>query len=340
MTDMFCTLMVYRNYEDDPSIQKILLSFYMKAGKYSTIISLLMAWSEKEIFDGCYEMAFSLLEEAQKYGLKIENWSCTKEFADIERKLKHIKDFLHVRHLSQQQGCINQAKEICYNLLKCCDRIMQGDCYGLLIEIENNVKLSYDLIQEMIQNNINPYDYIDTNTMKGIYESVGESWLGDDTAIKSSCDEDTTEDDMTIDGDHLGLDEEEKNIMGYATARDWNRAREFISTSDNFSLAFICCICSKGPPQSVAVMIKRTKQDAFVEADNKSRYPLHYLCYHGAPMYTILFVFHQCPKAISHRDQDGKTPLEYALSSSWEHGEKEEKHQLIKELEQVQHHKK
>jgi hypothetical protein len=87
-------------------------------------------------------------------------------------------------------------------------------------------------------------------------------------------------------------------------------------------------------------MIKRTKQDAFVEVDHKSRYPLHYLCYHGAPMYTILFVFHQCPNAISHRDQHGKTPLEYALDSSWEHGEMEEKHHLIKELEQVQHHKK
>lgn len=307
----------------------------MKAGKYSVIVSLLTTWSEKEVFDGCYNMAYKWLEEAKNYGLKVENWSNTKENAEIERKLKDIKDFMYVRDLFQQ-GHVNQAKEMCLNILRRCDTIMKGDCYGLIIEMETNCKLSYDLIQEMIRKSINPCDYIDISAIKYIYESVGKRWIGDDNVITPITDEDAPEEEDLAD-DNPGLNEEEQNIIEYASARDWDKVRELMSSSENFSLAFICCMFSKGPPQSVAVIIKRTNHNSFREKDKKSRYPLHYLCYHGAPIYTILFVFHQCPDALGHRDTDGKTPLEYALISPWQHGEKDEKSDLIKELQKACH---
>jgi len=135
--------------------------------------------------------------------------------------------------------------------------------------------------------------------------------------------------------DILTLDEKDQEVMEYVLKSDWNTVRELIRSHGNdLSLKLACCICSVNPPQSVIIAMKRAKSRVFAESDSKGRYPLHYLCYHGAPTYTIVFAAQCYIAALEQTDTYRKTPLEYLMTMPWQYCA-EDKDEVIKELQRA-----
>jgi hypothetical protein len=135
--------------------------------------------------------------------------------------------------------------------------------------------------------------------------------------------------------DILTLDEKDHKVMEYVFKRDWNTVRELITShGSDLSHKLVCCICSVEPPQSVIIAIKRAKNWIFAESDSKGRYPLHYLCYHGAPTYTIVSAAQCYIAALEQADSYRKTPLEYLMTMPWQYCA-EDKDEVIQELQRA-----
>ena len=135
--------------------------------------------------------------------------------------------------------------------------------------------------------------------------------------------------------DILTLDEKDQEVMEYVFQGDWNTVRELItSRGSDLSLKLVCCICSVDPPQSVIIAIRRANSRIFAEADSKGRYPLHYLCYHGAQTYTIIFAAQCYIAALEQADTYRKTPFEYLMTMQWQYCASD-KAEVIEELQRV-----
>ena len=135
--------------------------------------------------------------------------------------------------------------------------------------------------------------------------------------------------------DILTLDEKDQSVMEHVFSGDWSTVRELVTKYGNdgtLSLKLVCCICSVNPPQSVIIALKRAKSRCFAEKDDKGRYPLHYLCYHGAPTYSIVFAAQCYIAALEQCDSYRKTPLEYLMTMQWEYCA-EDKSEVIEELQ-------
>ena len=318
-----------RHNEQDSQIKKTIVSFYTKAAAYQQLVSLFVGWSEYEAVEGDYEIACRWLEEALKYGQNIDNWNSKEECSKINFAMKQMKDFLNARDFVAT-GSFQEARTICCRLLKDTSASVQaGDCYGLLIEIENDCQKSFGYIAEMRKKQIDPEDYIDGDTIESIYKAVNKEWHG--AVIES---DDQSRDSLDATG-VLVFDEEEKALLDHVSDRNWSLVRELIGKRGNdLSLRLVCCIFSAGPPQSVAVEVMRIKASIFSERDERDQHVLHYLCRYGASVYTILFTVQRCKAALYHKDEDNKAPLDYAVASSWEFCQ-EEKDEVIRELQRI-----
>lgn len=244
--------------------------------------------------------------------------------------MKQMKDFLNARDFVAT-GSFQEARTICCSLLKdTAASVQAGDCYGLLIEIENDYEKSFGYIAEMRKKQIDPEDYIDGDTIESIYKAVNKEWH---VAVIENDDESHESLDAT--GVLVFDDEEDKALLNHASDRNWSLVRELIGKrGNNLSLRLVCCIFSAGPPQSVAVEVMRIKASIFSERDERDRHLLHYLCLYGASVYTILFTVQRCKAALYHKDEDNKAPLDHAVASSWEFCQ-EEKDEVIGELQRI-----
>jgi hypothetical protein len=135
--------------------------------------------------------------------------------------------------------------------------------------------------------------------------------------------------------DILTLDEKDQTVMEFVISGDWSKVRELVTnygTEGKLSQKLVSCICSVCPPQSVIIAIKRAQSRSFAQKDEKGRYPLHYLCYHGAPTYSIVFAAQCHIAALEQLDTYRKTPLEYLMTMPWQFCA-QDKDQVIEELQ-------
>mmetsp|Transcript_24806 Transcript_24806/g.30491 ORF Transcript_24806/g.30491 Transcript_24806/m.30491 type:complete len:362 (+) Transcript_24806:178-1263(+) len=134
----------------------------------------------------------------------------------------------------------------------------------------------------------------------------------------------------------LTLSEQDKNVIEFVFNREWNAVRDSITKQGaDLSLKLVCSICSVGPPQSVLVAMKRASSSRiFAEIDEKGRHPLHYLCYHGAPTYAIVYAAQCYIAALEQSDDSRKTPLEYLMTMPWEYHQ-EDRDEVILELQKM-----
>jgi hypothetical protein len=321
--------------QNDPKMKKIMVQFYTKARAYEQLISLLLSWSDYETADGDYELASKWLKEAKKIGRKIDRWDSSKESRQIDEDIKSIDDFLSARENSSTDP--DYARAVCMAFLKeGKSPIQTGDCYALLLELEDDCSKAYEYIQTMTDAGIAPEEFIDEETIISIYKAVNKNWQGSIIDDSSTLQDQSqgSEDSLESSG-ILTLDEKDREVMGFAINRDWNPVRELIADrGSGLSLKLVCSIFTTGPPQSVAVAIMRVKPGIFSEKDEIGRYPLHYLAYHGAPTYTIIFALQHCKSALGERDEDGKTPLDHVQSMSWEHCQ-EDQDEVIAHLQSI-----
>jgi hypothetical protein len=135
--------------------------------------------------------------------------------------------------------------------------------------------------------------------------------------------------------DILNLNEKDQGVMEFVISGDWSSVRELVTkygSEGNLSQKLVSCICSVSPPQSVVVAIKRAQSRVFAQKDEKDRYPLHYLCYYGAPTYSIVFAAQCHIAALEQNDTYRKTPLEYLMTMPWQFCA-EDKSQVVEELQ-------
>ena len=301
-----------------------MVQFYTKAKAYVQLISLLMSWSTYEAEEGDYERARSWLIEAKKYGRKINAWDSSQESRELENNLTLIQDFVSARENPSSDP--ERTRGICKRLLEDPNGPVQaGDCYALLVDLEDDSMKVYTYIQEMIASDIRPEDFFEEDFIKSIYKSVNKDWQ--DSSIEEQSD------DSLETSDIVNLDEKEQSVLSSALNREWNPVRELISErGSELSLKFVSSIFSTGPPQSVVVAVMRAKPSIFSEKDSKGKYPLHYLCYYGAPTYTIIFTVQRCRAAMNEKDEDHKTPMDYLATRPWEHCA-EDKDEVMENLE-------
>ena len=298
-----------------------MVQFYTKAKAYQQLVSLLVEWCDCDTIEGDYERAIKWLNEARKYGEKIIQWNSSQEYLQIEENIKIIDGFLSARdNASIDPG---HARDICFSLLKSKKEhpIQLGDCYALLLELEDDDAKAYTYIKEMSDAGIVPEEYIDEETIISVHKAVNLTWQGrfDEVDSLSQDQSKESEDSMESSG-ILVLDAKDQEILGFAKEREWAPVRDLIDKcGSELSHKIVCCLFSTGPPQSVAVSIMRANADLFATKDEIGRYPLHYLCYYGAPTYTIIFTIQRYKNALQERDEDGKTPTDHVLTSHWEH---------------------
>lgn len=311
---------------EDPKIKKAMVQFYTKARAYRQLLSLLTAWSDYEAAEGDYELARKWLNEAMRIGGKIDNWDSSQESFQINENINSIDSFLSARENSSNDP--EHARAVCNKFLKVpSGPIQAGDCYALLIEIEDGCAKNYEYIQSMIQAGIIPEEFIDEETIISIFKSLNKTWSSsrvDDNSTVQDHSQDSSEDSLEPTG-ILSLDEKDREIMAFAVNREWSSVRDLIGNrGPDLSLQLVCSIFTTGPPQSVAVAVMRAKAEIFSERDDRGRYPIHYLCYHGAQTYTIIFVLQRCKSALSVQDEEGKTPFDYVQSMVWEHSREDQ----------------
>lgn len=131
----------------------------------------------------------------------------------------------------------------------------------------------------------------------------------------------------------LTLDEEDKKVVEFVFNSEWGPVRDLITERGKaLSLKLVCVMCSVGPPQSVVIAMGRANSRIFAEIDGKGRHPLHYLCYHGAPTFAIVYAAQCHIAALEVADANKKTPLEYLMTMPWDYC-KEDKETVILELQ-------
>lgn len=290
----------------------------------------MVSWSENEAVEGDYVIALRWLEEALEYGLKIDTWTSTEQYKTITEAMRQMKTFLKGRDFAAT-GSFQKARTICRSLLQDTAEFVQvGDCYELLIEIEDDNEKAFGYIQEMKERNVDPEDFLDMQKLDFIYKTCNKEWKGSFNIENDDHSYESLESTGV-----LALNEEEQKVLEYVSSRDWNIVRELLAKRGvELSLRLVCCIFSAGPPQSVAVEIMRINASLFSAKDERDRYPLHYLCQYGASVYTTVFTVQRCKAALGHKDEDNQTPLDYVIASSWIYC-KEEKQDVLTELNRI-----
>ncbi len=167
------------DYYHDGELRKTLLQLYTKAKSSEHLVRLTSSWSSFEASDGEYDIAMKWLIESERYGLKISQWEESNEQKWIRKNIDMIELFL----LAQRSAPTNQLKtrQICEKILqnhRNGDLIQLGDCYALLIQIENDCTKAYELIEQMCKQGLLPEEYIEEETIEKIYEAIGNSWKG------------------------------------------------------------------------------------------------------------------------------------------------------------------
>mmetsp|Transcript_24020 Transcript_24020/g.36606 ORF Transcript_24020/g.36606 Transcript_24020/m.36606 type:complete len:354 (-) Transcript_24020:51-1112(-) len=131
----------------------------------------------------------------------------------------------------------------------------------------------------------------------------------------------------------MSLSEQDQKVMENVISGNWSEVREAVTAlGSDLTLKLVNCISSVNPPQSVIVAIKRASSRIFSKKDEWGRYPIHYLCKHGAPTYSIVFAAQCYVAALEEMDELNKTPLEYLMTMPLEFCA-EDKNEVIEELQ-------
>jgi hypothetical protein len=138
------------------------------------------SWSTFEASDGEYEVAVKFLLEAEKHGSCDKQWVGSDEDKWLKRNIRLIRRLLTAQNVAASDRL--KAQQLCNEILKdflVGDLIELGDCYALLLQMENNHEKAFKLIEEMTNRGLSPEDYIEEDTIKSIYASVRMTWKGD-----------------------------------------------------------------------------------------------------------------------------------------------------------------
>lgn len=148
-----------------------MLEFYTKAEANREIVGLLSSWSAAEVGVGDYDRALAWLNESRVYAKKCGSEEILNE---LDRKVQIIGQFLKARDVSSTDP--SQTRKICTHILDEDDgsTVRLGDCYALLLDIENDFELSLQYIETMCRRGVDPEDFIEEETIFSIYQAVGK----------------------------------------------------------------------------------------------------------------------------------------------------------------------
>jgi hypothetical protein len=174
-------------------MKKTLLQMYSKGKSNEHLVRLMSSWSSFEAADGQYDIAMKWLHEAKKFGIKWNAWDGSNEQRWIMKNIDSIELFLSAQNIASTNQL--KANEICVQLLndhKSEDLIQMGDCYALLVQIENDSGQALKIIEEMIERGLSPVEYIEEDAIAIIYKAEGRNPLrfNDDSQESNESNED------------------------------------------------------------------------------------------------------------------------------------------------------
>lgn len=293
-----------------------------------------MMFSEEEALStGDYQKTLKLLNEASKYSRLIDTWDNLEDGRILANKINSTTKFLEAKRLFSQEGNVEGGKKLCLELLQSRvdpSPVQLGDIFASLIEHETDNQVSFELVNQMIKKNIIVDEFLDSDLVEHLFKANGKVW-GNQSLIDEKQSFYTEEDAL------FHLSKEQRLILDHVCRKHWQEAREAISANkEGLTVSLLNRICCECPPQSVLVEVMRSKAHLFKELDDNKRYPLHYLCKHGASFFTIIFAIQRHKDALYHKDLHGMTPVEYIKTSSWTHEDiQDEKPMLLKELREA-----
>jgi hypothetical protein len=292
-----------------------------------------MVFSEEEaLSSGDYQKTLKLLNEASKYSRLIETWDNLEDGSILVNKINSTTKFLEAKRLFSDEK-VEQGKKLCLELLQSRidpSPVQLGDIFASLIEQETDDQVSFNLVNQMIEKNIVVEDFLDNDFLEQIFKANGKVW-GNQSLVDEKQSFETDEDAL------FHLSKEQRLILDHVCRKHWQEARDAIlENKEELTVCLLNRICCECPPQSVLVEVMRSKAYLFKELDGNGRYPLHYLCKHGASTFTIIFAIQRNKDALKHKDGHGMTPVDYIKTSSWMHENiQDEKPMLVKELREA-----
>ena len=153
-------------------MKKFIVQFYSKAKAYEQLITFFIGWANLETGEGEYDNALKVLKEASKYGMKLHDYNDT----EINGRMKEIEMFIQAQHCASSDT--SKSRLICTELVdgKRWGSVHPGDCYALLVQLAQDSESAYEVIEKMVQQDIDPTDYIEAGSVVNIYSSVGKVW--------------------------------------------------------------------------------------------------------------------------------------------------------------------
>ena len=293
-----------------------------------------MEFAEEEaLSSGDYQKTLKLLNEASKYSRLIETWDNLEDGGILANKINSTTKFLEAKRLFSDGETLEEGKKLCLELLQSPvdpSPVQLGDIFASLIEQETDDQVSFDLVNQMMKKNIIVEEFIDKDLLEQVFKANSEVW--DNPSLVDDKQSFEMEEDAL-----LQLSGEQRLILDHVCRKHWQEARDAISANkEDLTVGLLNRICCECPPQSVLVEVMRSKAYLFKELDGNSRYPLHYLCKHGASAFTIIFAIQRNKDALKHQDIHGMTPVDYIKSSYWTHEDiQDEKPMLLKELREA-----
>lgn len=170
-----------------------MLQLYSKAKSNTHLYHLMCSWSSFEASDGEYEVALKWLLEAEKYGERCIEWKGSEDENWVKRNIKAVKNFVTAQSVANSDQ--SKTRQLCREILednKKGDLLQLGDCYALLVQIENDCNKAIAIVEEMDSIGLYPEHYIEECAIKSIYEASGKEWKAQDLDHESKRDEQTT----------------------------------------------------------------------------------------------------------------------------------------------------
>lgn len=282
---------------------------------------------------GDYQKTLKLLNEASKYSRLIETWDNLEDGGILANKINSTTKFLEAKRLFSGEETVEEGKKLCLELLQSCvdpSPVQLGDIFASLIEQETDDEVSFELVNQMMEKNVIVEEFLDNDLLEQIFKANGKVW-GNQSLADDKQSSETEEDALLL------LSKEQRLILDHVCRKHWQEARDAIlANKEDLTVGLLNRICCECPPQSVLVEVMRSKAHLFKELDGEIRYPLHYLCKHGASAFTIIFAIQRNKDALKHQDVHGMTPVDYIKTSSWTHEDiQDEKPMLLKELREA-----